>query len=126
VALYGYGAALPVEVLAELSAAISDATVSVLDVHVIAATRPTVAITAGITVGAGFDGPATIAQCESVLTEWLGWDNAGFGQTVTPDAVEALLAGVPGVTSALCSLPAGDVTHNPWALPAPGVVSVHT
>lgn len=124
VALYGRDAALAAEVLAELTTTITDAAVSVLTVHVIAATRPTVDVTAGIVVGTGFDSPSTVAQCEAVLAEWLGWDNAGFGQTVTPDAVEALLAGVPGVTSAVCSLPAGDVTHDLWEIPAAGTITV--
>jgi uncharacterized phage protein gp47/JayE len=124
VALYGRGAALPADVLAELTATITDATVSVLTVHVIAATRPTVNITAGITVGAGFDGAAIADQCEAVLAEWLGWNNVGFGQTITPDAIEAILTGVPGVTAAVCSAPGGDVTHSLWALPAPGTITV--
>jgi hypothetical protein len=124
--LYGYDAALPGEVIDELAAAVGDASVSILTVHVIGADRPAVNINAGITVSAGYDETSTIEQCEAVLAEWLGWSNVGFGQTITPDAVEAILANVPGVGSALCATPAGDITHDLWELPAPGTITVHT
>lgn len=125
VVVYGRGAALDAAVLTELQATISDSAVSVLTVHVIAAERPTVNMTAGITVAAGYDEDDVADACEVALSEWLSWQNAGFGQTVTPSAIEAILGNVPGVSSAAVTTPSGNVTHDDWEIPAPGTVTIN-
>ena len=124
VAVYGHGAALAGEVKDELTATIKAAALSILTVHVVDATRPTVAVTAGVTVASGFVGADVETACEDAIAGWLAWNNAGFGQTVTPTAIEALLESVPGVSTALVTVPSGDVASVAWALPAPGTITV--
>lgn len=126
VVVYGHGAVLAAEVKDELTATIKAAALSILTVHVVDATRPTVAVTAGVTVAPGFVGADVEAACEDAISGWLAWNNAGFGQTVTPTAIEALLESVPGVSTALVTVPSGDVTSAAWALPAPGTITVTT
>lgn len=125
VALYGRGAALATEALTDLTTILTAEKVEMLTLHVIAAELVPVDITAGITVAAGFDQAETIERCEAVLAEWLGWTNAGFGQTVTPTAIEAILANIPGVSTAVAEVPAGDVETELWQLPSPGTIDVH-
>lgn len=124
VALFGKGAALDTEVIDELQASFSDQAATILIVHVIGAERPTVDMAAGITVAAGYDSADVSTACEDALTEWLSWGNAGFGQTVTPTAIEAILGNVAGVSTAVCTVPAGDVTHDAWEMPDAGTVTI--
>lgn len=126
VVLHGKGAALSAPDLADLKATLTAQSLSVLTVHVRAAQLVNVNITAGITAAAGYDPTGTCHAARDVLTDWLGWDNAGFGQTVTVAAVEALIANTPGVSAAVVTTPTGDVTHQPWQLPAAGTIDIHT
>lgn len=126
VVLYGRGAALTSDVLTDLHTLLDEQSASILTVHVKAAVLSPVNITAGITVAAGYDTADTITTCETVLADWLAWDNVGFGQTITPTAIEAVLGNIPGVSTALVTAPTGDVTHSAWQLPAAGTLTIHT
>lgn len=126
VALYGRGAALPAEVLSDLTDVLTSACYSELTLHVIDAELAPVNITAGITVAPGYTSGDVIDACEDAITAWLGWDNAGFAQTVTPTAIETLLKAVPGVSTAAVTAPTGDVTCQAWELPSPGTLNIHT
>jgi len=125
VAVYGRGVALASDVLTDIDTYMNAESASILTVHVIPAVLVPVDITAGITVASGFTSSDTTERCEQVLAEWLAWTNAGFGQTVTPTAIEAVLANVPGVSAAVVTLPTGDVATDPWEIPSPGTIDVH-
>lgn len=125
VVLYGRGEALPADTIEELRLSMEEASASILTVHAMPAELVPVDITAGITVATGYDSTDTVAQAEAVLTEWLSWPNAGFGQTtVDPDIIETILADIPGVSAAVVSAPSGGLTFEPWQLPAPGAINV--
>ncbi len=124
VALYGRGAALDTPTLNSIAAALDEASLSILTVHTIPAVLVPVTVTAGITVAAGYDPSDTIAAATASLRAWLGWDNAGFGQTITPTALEAVLANVPGVSTPLVTAPTGDVTTGLWKIPSPGTITI--
>lgn len=126
VVLHGRGAALSTAVIDELETTLDNQAVSILTVHTRAAQYVALNVTAGITVAAGYDSTDTITAATDAVRAWLAWDNVGFGQTVTPTAIEAVLANVPGVSSALVTAPAGNVTHQAWQLPAPGTLNIHT
>lgn len=126
VVLHGHGASLPAEVITDLDTALTAGAVHMLTVHVRAAELVPVNITAGITVAAGYNPADTLTAARAVLADWLGPDNAGWGMTVTPTAIEALLENTPGVATAVVTTPSGDVTTQPWQLPAPGTINVHT
>ena len=125
VALYGRGAALAGSALTDIDTYMNAESASILTVHVIPASLVPIDITAGITVAAGFTTADTTARCEAVLAEWLAWTNSGFGQTVTPTAIEAILANVPGVSAAVVTEPTGDVATQEWELPSAGTIDVH-
>lgn len=126
VVLHGKGSALAAPDLADITATLTAQSVSVLTVHVRAAQLVPVNITAGVTVAAGYDPTGTCHAARDVLTDWLGWDNAGFGQTVTVAAIEALVANTPGVSGSVVTTPTGNITHQPWQLPAAGTIDIHT
>lgn len=126
VVLYGKGAALPAADLTDITNTLKRNAASNLTVHVRAAALVPVNITAGITVAAGYEATGTCQSARDVLTEWLAWDNAAFGQTVTVSAIEALITNTPGVSTTIVTTPTGNITHQPWQMPAPGAVNVHT
>jgi uncharacterized phage protein gp47/JayE len=126
VALHGRGAALDTPTLTSIGTALSESALAILTVHTIGADLAAVDVTAGITIAAGYDEADTIAAATAVLTEWLSWANTGWGQTITPTAIETVLGNVPGVSTPLVTAPTGDVTHQPWQLPAAGTITIHT
>ena len=126
VVLHGRGSPLDTPTLDSIAAVLSSSAAAILTVHTIPAELVEVDVTAGISVAAGYDPDDTIAAATAVLTDWLGWDNTGFGQTVTPAAIEAVLGNVPGVSSPLVTAPSGDTPTQPWQLPAPGTITIHT
>lgn len=126
VALHGKGAALDTATLDSINAGLDAASLAILTVHTIPAVLVPVTVTAGISVAAGYDATGTIDAAAAVLNDWLGWANTGWGQTITPTAIEAVLGNVPGVAAPLVTAPTGDITLQPWQLAAPGTITVHT
>jgi uncharacterized phage protein gp47/JayE len=124
VVVHGRGDPLGADVLAELEQAMNAMSAAILTVHVVAAQLATVDVSATVTVAPGYTLGDVTDAADAAVGDWLSWRNSGFGQTVTPDAIESVVSGVAGVASVTVTAPAGPVGHAVDELPVAGTVSI--
>jgi len=124
VVVHGRGTALPADTLTEIENAMNAMSAAILTVHVIGAQLATVDVAATITPAPGYSLVDVAASVRETVTAWLSWQNSGFAQTVTPDAIEAMVRSVAGVAAATVTAPVGPVPHPLDTLPVAGAVTV--
>lgn len=93
-----------------------------VDVQVKAPTVKTVAVTAALTVGDGYDPKKVASQAKAMLRDWFGGER--LGRDVLRAELTSKLFALPGVVNCALSAPAADVAVADTELPALGELTV--